>query len=56
MNCDVKPDIYIGHLTAVEKFLDIPNLRQSGDYTGGTTCAQTLMNYHYRNDDKNLLT
>lgn len=50
-------DIYIGYTTDADKFIDVPNLRQYGDYTCGTTCVQMLMNYLYPQvGDKNLST
>ena len=38
---------YVGYTTDAGKFIDVPNLRQYGDYTCGTTCVQMLMNYLY---------
>lgn len=50
-------DIYIGYVTDADKFIDVPCLRQYGDYTCGTTCVQMLMNYLYPQlADKNLST
>ncbi|MEL7660704.1 C39 family peptidase [Acetobacterium wieringae] len=52
-----KSDIYVGYTTDADQFIDVPNLRQYGDYTCGTTCVQMLMNYLYPQiGDKNLST
>ena len=54
---NAESDIYIGYTTDADKFIDVPNLRQYGNYTCGTTCVQMLMNYLYPHDyDKNLST
>lgn len=46
---------YAGYTTDADKFIAVPNLRQYGDYTCGTTCVQMLMNYLYpQTGDKNL--
>lgn len=50
-------DIYIAYTTDADKFIDIPNLRQYGNYSCGTTCVQMVMNYLYPGAyDINLLT
>lgn len=36
--------IYAGDISEADVFIDIPNLRQYGGYTCGTTCVQMLMN------------
>lgn len=47
--------LYVGYTTDADKFIAVPNLRQYGDYTCGTTCVQMLMNYLYpQAGDKNL--
>lgn len=36
---------YVGRTQEADVLIDIPNLRQYGDYTCGTTCVQMLMNW-----------
>lgn len=36
---------YVASLTDAEVFIDLPALRQYGDYTCGATCVQMLMNW-----------
>ena len=56
-SANTESDIYVGYTTDADKFIDVPNLRQYGDYTCGTTCVQMLMNYLYPQiGDKNLST
>ena len=38
-------DLYAGFLTEADRWIDIPALRQYGDYTCGATCVQMLMNW-----------
>lgn len=38
-------DLYAGFLTEAGRWIDIPALRQYGDYTCGATCVQMLMNW-----------
>ena len=48
-------DLYAGFLTEADRWIDIPALRQYGDYTCGATCVQMLMNWLYPYDaDLNL--
>ena len=48
-------DFYAGFLTEADRWIDIPALRQYGDYTCGATCVQMLMNWLYPYDaDLNL--
>ena len=37
--------LYAGRTQDADVFIDIPNLRQYGGYTCGTTCVQMLMNW-----------
>ena len=37
--------LYAGKTQEADVFIDIPNLRQYGSYTCGTTCVQMLMNW-----------
>ena len=37
--------LYAGETQEADIFIDIPNLRQYGSYTCGTTCVQMLMNW-----------
>lgn len=37
--------LYAGETQEADVFIDIPNLRQYGSYTCGTTCVQMLMNW-----------
>ena len=36
---------YVASLTDADVFIDLPALRQYGDYTCGVTCVQMLMNW-----------
>lgn len=46
---------YVGYTTDADVFLELPNLRQYGDYSCGTTCVQMVMNWLYpQAGDKNL--
>ena len=46
---------YVGYTTDADVFLELPNLRQYGDYSCGTTCVQMVMNWLYPGaGDKNL--
>ena len=38
-------DLYDGSIAEADVFMDIPNLRQYGTYTCGTTCVQKIMNW-----------
>lgn len=38
-------DLYAGFLAEADRWIDIPALRQYGDYTCGATCVQMLMNW-----------
>ena len=38
-------DIYLGYTSGADTFIDMPNLRQYGGYTCGTTCVQMIMNW-----------
>ena len=38
---------YVASLTDADVFIDLPALRQYGDYTCGVTCVQMLMNWLY---------
>lgn len=38
---------YADDITAADVFIDLPNLRQFGGYTCGTTCVQMVMNWLY---------
>ena len=38
-------DLYDGSIAEADVFMDIPNLRQYGTYTCGTTCVQMIMNW-----------
>ena len=38
-------DLYAGFLAEANRWIDIPALRQYGDYTCGATCVQMLMNW-----------
>ena len=42
---DSDKSIYEGSIQDADVFIDIPNLRQYGGYTCGTTCVQMLMNW-----------
>ena len=56
-SANAESDSYVGYTTDADKFIDVPNLRQYGNYTCGTTCVQMLMNYLYPQiGDKNLST
>lgn len=50
-SCERKEDsthdqgLYAGYIQEADVFIDIPNLRQYGSYTCGTTCVQMLMNW-----------
>lgn len=39
--------LYAGEIQEADVFIDIPNLRQYGGYTCGTTCVQMLMNWMF---------
>ena len=39
--------VYDGYITDADVFIDVPNLRQYGDYTCGATCVQMLMNWQF---------
>ena len=39
--------LYDGYITDADVFIDVPNLRQYGDYTCGATCVQMLMNWQF---------
>ena len=46
---------YAGTIRDADVFIDMPNLRQYGSYTCGTTCVQMLMNWlHPYRADLNL--
>ena len=56
-SANAESDRYVGYTTDADKFVDVPNLRQYGNYTCGTTCVQMLLNYLYPQiGDKNLST
>lgn len=38
---------YAAYVTDADVFIDLPNLRQYGGYTCGTTCVQMVMNWLY---------
>ena len=38
-------DLYDGSISDADVFIDMPNLRQYGTYTCGTTCVQMAMNW-----------
>ena len=40
-------NLYAGEIQEADVFIDIPNLRQYGGYTCGTTCVQMLMNWMF---------
>lgn len=40
-------NLYDGKIQEADVFIDIPNLRQYGYYTCGTTCVQMLMNWMF---------
>ena len=43
---DASPQtLYAGRTQDADVLIDIPNLRQYGGYTCGTTCVQMLMNW-----------
>ena len=49
--------IYYGRISDADEFIEIPNLRQYGDYTCGTTCVQMIINWlHPYDGDINLKT
>lgn len=48
-------DVYAASLTDAAVFINVPALRQYGDYTCGATCVQMLMNWLYPYEaDRNL--
>ena len=50
-------NLYAGEIQEADVFIDIPNLRQYGGYTCGTTCVQMLMNWMFPyQSDLNLTT